>query len=175
VVGGAGVCHPVYHGHRGSGHHRAEAAGEGLGIPLPKPRCPGQRLLWQRQREQGSHLLHRKAILECRKEGVWRRPVRGSAHGRLEGGWLGRSASAGPHDGAHLLHRKPYWGAIKKACSINQYGAPPMDELKNGQTGAPAAVLARMLTVAVATKGSAAPAAATMAPMTRSREAAAAA
>jgi hypothetical protein len=37
--------------------------------------------------------LHQKAILGCR-EGVWRRPVRGSAHGRVEG-QSGEGASGG--------------------------------------------------------------------------------
>jgi hypothetical protein len=32
--------------------------------------------------------------------------------------------------------RKPYWGAVKKVCDINQYRAPPMDRFKeDGQTG----------------------------------------
>ena len=45
--------------------------------------------------------------------------------------------------------RKPYWGAAKKACSVNQYGAPPMDGSKNGQAEVP--------TAAAASKGLAAP------------------
>jgi hypothetical protein len=35
---------------------------------------------------------------------------------------------------------KPYWGATKKACDVDQYGAPPMDGSKDGQAGAPATV-----------------------------------
>jgi hypothetical protein len=27
---------------------------------------------------------------------------------------------------------KPYWGAMKKACGVDQYGALPMDESKDG-------------------------------------------
>jgi hypothetical protein len=39
MVGGAGVCHLVGHGRGGSARRRVEAAGEGLGVPLPEPRC----------------------------------------------------------------------------------------------------------------------------------------
>jgi hypothetical protein len=45
--------------------------------------------------------VHRKATLGRRKEGVRRRPVRGSAHGRVEGGWpsgLHRKAILGCHE-----------------------------------------------------------------------------
>jgi hypothetical protein len=31
---------------------------------------------------------------------------------------------------------KPYWGTVKKACTIDQYGAPPMHGLnEDGQAG----------------------------------------
>jgi hypothetical protein len=93
--------------------------------------------------------------------------------GSKEDGQVGVLVLA-PTIGPTCCNEKPYQGATKKACNADQYGAPPMDELKNGQTGAPVAVLARMPTAVVAAKGSAAPIAATMAPTTRSREAAAA-
>jgi hypothetical protein len=34
----------------------------------------------------------------------------------------------------------PYWGAAKKACDIDQYGAPPMDRLKDDHAEVLAAV-----------------------------------
>jgi hypothetical protein len=40
--------------------------------------------------------------------------------------------------------RNSYWGATKKACSIDQYRAPPMNGSKDGLVGAPAAVPARI-------------------------------
>jgi hypothetical protein len=53
---------------------------------------------------------------------------------------------------------KPYWGAAKKVCGVNQYGAPPMDgSKKGGQAGALAAVPVGVPTVAAAAKGPAAP------------------
>jgi hypothetical protein len=48
MVGGDGVYHLVDHARAGSGHRRAEAAVEGLGVPLMKPRHRGRRLLWRR-------------------------------------------------------------------------------------------------------------------------------
>jgi hypothetical protein len=42
MAGGAGVCHTVGHGRGGSRRRRAEAAGEGLGVPLIKPRRRGR-------------------------------------------------------------------------------------------------------------------------------------
>jgi hypothetical protein len=42
VVGGIGVYHSVCHKRRESGHRRAEAAGEGLQVPLPEPRRRGR-------------------------------------------------------------------------------------------------------------------------------------
>jgi hypothetical protein len=51
MVGGAGVCHPDGHGRGGSVRRRAEAADEGLWVPLPEPQHRGWRLLWRRQRE----------------------------------------------------------------------------------------------------------------------------
>jgi hypothetical protein len=74
-------------------------------------------------------------------------------------------------DGQVDCTRKPYWGAAKKACNIDQYGALPMDGSKGGQAGAPAivavaqrpvvpvTVLAGVPTVAAASKGPVAPAA----------------
>jgi hypothetical protein len=102
MVGGIGFCHPVGHWHGGRGRRRAEAAGEGLRVPLPKPRRRGRRLLWRRQRERGSHLLHRKVILGCRRKGVRCRPVRGSAHGRIKRRCLGG------------LHRKAILGCCEE-------------------------------------------------------------
>jgi hypothetical protein len=54
---------------------------------------------------------------------------------------------------------KPYWGAAKKACGVNLYGAPPMDRSKDSQAGAPAAVPAGALTTTTTSKGPATPAA----------------
>jgi hypothetical protein len=73
-----------------------------LQVPLSEPRRRGRILLWRRQSERGSHLLHEKAILGCREQGVRHRPVRGSAHGRVEGGRPGR------------LHRKAILGCCKE-------------------------------------------------------------
>jgi hypothetical protein len=43
------------------------------------------------------------------------------------------------NEGPTCCTGKPYWGAVKKACDINQYGAPPMDGSKEddqvGYTG----------------------------------------
>jgi hypothetical protein len=80
MVGGVGVYRPIGHKRGGSGRRRAEAAGEELWVPIPEPRHQGRQLIWQRQREQGSHLLHQKAILGCHEEGVLCRLVRGSIH-----------------------------------------------------------------------------------------------
>jgi hypothetical protein len=38
----------------------------------------------------------------------------------------------GSKDGQAGCTRKPYWGVVKKACDIDQYGAPPMDGLMDG-------------------------------------------
>jgi hypothetical protein len=46
---------------------------------------------------------------------------------------------------------------MKKKCGVNQYGAPPMDRLKDGQAGAPAAVPMRALATAAVAQGTAAP------------------
>jgi hypothetical protein len=40
------------------------------------------------------------------------------------------------NEGPTCCTGKPYWGAVKKACDINQYGASPMDGSKeDGQVG----------------------------------------
>jgi hypothetical protein len=80
MVGGVGVYCPVGQKRGASGRRRAEAAGEELWVPIPEPRHQGRQLIWRRQREQGSHLLHQKAILRCHEEGVLCRLVRGSVH-----------------------------------------------------------------------------------------------
>jgi hypothetical protein len=64
-------------------------------------------------------LLHRKATLGRRKEGVQCRLVRAPP-------------MDGSKDGQAGCTRKPYWGVVKKACDIDQYGAPPMDGLMDG-------------------------------------------
>jgi hypothetical protein len=46
VVGGVGVYHLVGDRRRGSEPHRVEGAGDGLWVPLHKPRYPGLRLRW---------------------------------------------------------------------------------------------------------------------------------
>jgi hypothetical protein len=39
-------------------------------------------------------------------------------------------------EGIDRCTKKPYWGATKKACDVDQYGAPPMDGSKeDDQTG----------------------------------------
>jgi hypothetical protein len=52
---------------------------------------------------------------------------------------------------------KPYWGATKKACDVDQYDAPPMDGSKDNQAGAPTVVSARAPPTAVMPQGAAAP------------------
>jgi hypothetical protein len=130
MVGGTGVCHPDDHGRGGSGRRRAEAAGEGLWVPQPEPRHLGRRLLWWRQRERGSHLLHQKAILGCRGKGVRHQLVRGSTHGRVKGrrpGGLHRKAilwcceegvrRRPAHGSAHgRVKGRPGGGACSGAC-----------------------------------------------------------
>jgi hypothetical protein len=40
------------------------------------------------------------------------------------------------NEGPTCCTRKPYWGVTKKACDVDQYGAPPMDGSKeDGQAG----------------------------------------
>jgi hypothetical protein len=34
------------------------------------------------------------------------------------------------NEGPTCCTRKPYWGVAKKACDVDQYEAPPMDESK---------------------------------------------
>jgi hypothetical protein len=38
----------------------------------------------------------------------------------------GRDAIGGVKEGPTCYTGKPYWGAAKKACGVDQYGAPPM-------------------------------------------------
>jgi hypothetical protein len=112
---------------------------------------------------KGSHLLHRKATLGHRKEGVWHRPVRGSAHGWVKGGRPGGL----------------YWKAILGCCEEGVQRRPvrgstngriegqPGGGANNGACGAPAmagpaaptAVHAGAPTAMAASKGPAAPAA----------------
>jgi hypothetical protein len=40
------------------------------------------------------------------------------------------------NEGPACCTGKPYWGVVKKACDVDQYGAPPMDGSKEyGQAG----------------------------------------
>jgi hypothetical protein len=40
------------------------------------------------------------------------------------------------NEGPVCCTRKPYWGAVKKVCDVNQYGASPMDgSNEDGQAG----------------------------------------
>jgi hypothetical protein len=88
VVGGVGVYHPVVERH---GRSEAEGASKGGRVPRPKPWWQGRPLLWrslrerqgrQRRRERRSCLLHRRAVLRCRK-GVLHQPVRSSTYVRV--------------------------------------------------------------------------------------------
>jgi hypothetical protein len=79
----------------------------------------------------------------------------------------GRGVRGGVNENPTHCTEKPYWGATKKACYTNQYGAPSMDRLKDGQapttavvdkgSTTPTAVPTRAPTSTAAAKGPAGP------------------
>jgi hypothetical protein len=60
------------------------------------------------------------------------------------------------NEGPTCCTGKLHWGAVKKACSVDQYGAPPMDESKDGQMGEPTVVPVGVPAIAVVAQGPAA-------------------
>jgi hypothetical protein len=74
--------------------------------------------------------LHRKAILGCYEEGMWRRPVRGSAHGRVEGR-LGGGTSGGACGGASDDYGGPRTSGARTSACGGANGGDSVQEAKD--------------------------------------------